>query len=100
MGATRIPGDGRPRSARAVEAELRAAGLSPRLWSNAPGDVYGSHVHDYHKRLVCVAGAITFHTPVGDVALAAGDRLELEPHTPHSATVGPDGVTCVEAPVS
>jgi quercetin dioxygenase-like cupin family protein len=99
MGATRIPDDGPPRTTAEVAAEFRAAGLTPRSWSNAPGDVYGSHEHDYHKRLVCVQGGITFHTPHGDVVLAAGDRLELEPHTAHSATVGPEGVTCVEAPV-
>lgn len=29
----------------------------------------------------------------------AGDRLELDPHTPHSATVGDQGVTCAEAVV-
>ncbi len=38
-----------------------------------------------------------FHLPGGDVALGAGDRLDIEPGTEHSATVGPDGVTCVEA---
>ena len=99
MGATRIPAGGPVGSADEVAAELRASGLEPRTWGNALGDVYGSHEHSYHKRLVCVRGSITFHTPAGDVELTAGDRLELEPHTPHGATVGPGGVTCVEAPV-
>jgi hypothetical protein len=27
----------------------------------------------------------------------AGDRLDLPPDTEHAATVGPDGVTCLEA---
>lgn len=38
-----------------------------------------------------------FHLPDGDVALGAGDRLDIEPGTEHGATVGPEGVTCVEA---
>ena len=52
---------------------------------------------DYDKVLVCVSGSITFHTPDGDVALEAGGRLDLAAGTPHAATVGPDGVDCLEA---
>lgn len=100
MGAAGIPsaGDGLPAGSE-VEDEFRRAGLAPRTWSNGPGAVYATHAHGYHKRLVCVAGAVTFHTPDGDFVLQAGDRLELDPHTPHSATVGPAGVTCVEAAI-
>jgi hypothetical protein len=38
-----------------------------------------------------------FHLPDGDVTLTAGHRLDVPPGTEHAATVGPDGVTCVEA---
>jgi hypothetical protein len=38
-----------------------------------------------------------FHTRDGYVALSPGDRLDLDPGTEHAATVGPLGVTCVEA---
>lgn len=38
-----------------------------------------------------------FHLPGGDVTLRPGDRLEVPPRTEHAATVGPDGVACVEA---
>jgi len=38
-----------------------------------------------------------FHTDEGDLELRPGDRLDLEPGTRHAATVGPDGVECVEA---
>ena len=69
----------------------------PRFWGNGPGDTYGRHSHDYHKVLFCLAGSITFHTSGGDVGLSAGDRLDLEPGTEHGATVGSDGVECVEA---
>jgi quercetin dioxygenase-like cupin family protein len=82
---------------RAARTVFTAEGLSPHGWSNGPGDRYSTHSHDYRKLLVCVAGSITFHTPGGDVALAEGDRLDLPAGTPHSATVGPRGVRCLEA---
>ncbi|MGH9152360.1 MAG: cupin domain-containing protein [Acidimicrobiales bacterium] len=83
----------------AAEARLRAEGLRPRSWGNAPGDTYGWHAHGYEKVLYCVTGGITFHLGAGgDVVLGAGDRLEIPPGTQHAATVGPDGVRCVEAP--
>jgi len=81
-----------------AEAVFRAEGCSaPRAWGNAPGDRYGAHSHDYHKVLFCLDGSITFHLADGDVELSAGDRLDLPPGTEHSATVGPDGVECIEA---
>lgn len=74
-----------------------AEGLEPHSWSNAPDDRYERHTHPYHKVLYCVSGSITFHIAGGDVTLRAGDRLDLPPGTAHAATVGPDGVTCMEA---
>jgi quercetin dioxygenase-like cupin family protein len=47
--------------------------------------------------LFCQEGGIVFHTSDGDLELRPGDRLDIEPGTPHAATVGADGVTCVEA---
>lgn len=86
---------GRPRAT--AEAAFREEGLSPQTWSNEPGFLYGEHEHPYHKVLFCIDGSITFHTPDEDIALAPGDRLDLPPKTPHSATVGDSGVTCMEA---
>lgn len=84
-----------------VAADAFAAeGLVPRIWSNDPGYRYGEHQHTFHKVLFCVRGSITFHTLEGDVRLGPGDRLDLPPGTSHSATVGPEGVTCMEAPRS
>jgi quercetin dioxygenase-like cupin family protein len=80
-----------------AEAAFREEGLSPHTWSNQPGYLYAEHQHPYHKVLFCVDGSITFHTPDGDIELHPGDRLDLSPGTPHSATVGPSGVTCMEA---
>lgn len=97
--ARHVPFDGeRPPSVAEVEAELAEHGR-PSSWSNAPGDRYGAHSHGYRKHLVCVTGGITFHTPEGDVAMGPGDRLDLAPGTQHSATVGPQGVTCVEVAI-
>lgn len=95
MSATRRPGT--TTGAGAVAA-FEAEGCSaPRFWRNGPGDRDGSHDHAFHKVLFCLAGSIVFHTDEGDIELTAGDRLDLEPGTSHSATVGPDGCECVEA---
>lgn len=80
----------------ALEA-FAAEGLTPHAWSNAPHDRYPAHAHGYDKVLYCVAGSIVFQTPGGDFELTAGDRLDLPAGTRHSATVGPDGVRCLEA---
>jgi quercetin dioxygenase-like cupin family protein len=79
------------------EKELRNQGLSPRAWSNGPGDRYGWHDHGYHKVLYCVSGSIVFHTRDADYELHPGDRLDVAPGTQHAATVGPEGVQCIEA---
>ncbi len=80
-----------------VEERLRAAGLSPRTFSDGPGDTYARHDHARHKILLCVEGSITFHTDDGSLRLTAGDRLDLPAGTAHAATVGPAGVVCTEA---
>jgi hypothetical protein len=69
----------------------------PRSWGNGPGDTYGRHEHPRAKVLFCLDGSIVFHIDSGDVALEAGDRLDLRAGTPHAATVGPSGCACVEA---
>jgi uncharacterized protein YjlB len=78
---------------------LRAEGLEPGAWSNGPGDVYAGHAHGYDKVLVCASGSIVFGLPRSgqQVELAVGDRLDLPAGTEHDATVGPAGVTCLEA---
>lgn len=96
MGAMRVEraADGRDAALRTFEQEGCSA---PRAWSNGPGDAYGRHAHDYHKVLFCLEGSITFHLDQGDLRLRAGDRLDLPPDLPHSATVGPHGCECIEA---
>ena len=74
-------------------------GLSPHRWSNGPHDAYAPHSHGYHKVLYCLRGSIVFSLPATgeQIALAPGDRLDIEPGTEHAATVGPRGVECIEA---
>ncbi|MDQ6794920.1 MAG: cupin [Chloroflexota bacterium] len=82
-----------------LERRLRQEGLDPAAWSNGPGDRYAAHEHGYDKVIVVAEGSIRFGLPARrDVAsLGAGDRLELPAGTSHDATVGPSGVTCLEA---
>lgn len=80
-----------------IEEKFRGEGLSPSRWSNGPGDRYAAHSHSYHKVLYCVSGSIIFNVENTEVSLSPGDRLEIPPGTTHSAVVGPEGVTCMEA---
>lgn len=88
-----------PPSRDKLDAELRGMGLAPNWWSNGPGDRYRAHSHSYYKVLFCSRGSIRFVVePSGEAFdLAPGDRLDIPPGTTHSAIVGPQGVTCVEA---
>jgi hypothetical protein len=82
-----------------VERRLRAEGLDPTSWSNAPGDRYAAHEHGYDKVIAVAHGSIRFGLPdeARSVDLDEGDRLELPARTRHDAVVGPRGVTCLEA---
>jgi len=73
--------------------------LHPYRWSNAPGDVYAAHSHNYHKVIYVVRGSITFGLPDQgrQIELNAGDRLELPSGVAHDAVVGAGGVVCLEA---
>ena len=78
---------------------LAEEGLHGYRWSNAPGDVYSAHSHSYNKVIHVVSGSITFGLPATDekVTLNPGDRLNLPAGVSHNATVGPEGVACIEA---
>lgn len=74
-------------------------GLSPYSWSNGPHDAYAAHSHPYDKVIYAVQGSITFGLPALEqkLTLKAGDRLDLPADIVHDATVGPQGVVCLEA---
>src|SRR2546422_9245533 len=98
MAAPRLtPWEGAPPTEAALRDAFRAEGLSPYAWANGPGDRYGVHTHAYDKVLYCARGSITFVVEGRDVRMKAGDRLDLPAGTAHSAVVGPEGVTCLEA---
>jgi quercetin dioxygenase-like cupin family protein len=75
------------------------SGVPVSRWSNGPGDRYEAHRHDYDKVLRVDSGSIEFALPELErsLELRAGDRLDLPYGTLHAATVGSDGVACVEA---
>lgn len=83
--------------AAALRRRLADEGLDAGTWSNGPGDRYGAHEHAYDKVIVAASGSIVFGVPAGPIRLAAGDRLELPSGTSHDATVGTEGVACLEA---
>ena len=87
-----------PPTEAAIRARFAGEGLRPYWWSNEPGDHYAAHRHPYHKVLYVVGGSIRFVLhPGGPLDLGPGDRLDLPPGVEHSAVVGEQGVTCLEA---
>jgi uncharacterized protein YjlB len=93
-----------PPQEQALRERMRQEGLSPYAWSNGPGDYYAVHSHSYQKVLCCVRGSIRFiiHGPSGteiidNIDLSAGDCMILPAGVRHSAQVGAQGVTCLEA---
>lgn len=75
------------------ETRLREAGLSPYPWSAGAGARFSRHSHSATKHLYVVSGAIDFD----GFPLGAGEGILIPAGTVHSAVVGADGVTCVEA---
>lgn len=82
----------------AIENRMKAEGLPYYRWSNAPGDVYPAHDHAFHKVIYVVRGSITFGLPQSgeQITLSSGDRLDLPAGIIHNATVGHQGVVCLE----
>ena len=82
-----------------IRRRMQEQGLTPYSWSNGPGDTYAVHSHTYEKVLYCVSGSIRFILPdeAENIDLNPGDCMILPRHIRHSAVVGPQGVTCMEA---
>lgn len=101
MQVIRWPGTESPQE-QELRSRMQKDGLAPYSWSNGPGDTYAVHSHMYEKVLYCVRGTIRFVLPdqpeeSRNIDLAAGDCMILPAQTRHSAHVGPQGVTCLEA---
>ncbi|MDQ1715986.1 MAG: hypothetical protein QOC60_1931 [Frankiaceae bacterium] len=80
-----------------VLARMADEGLEPSFWTGSPGQVFAWHEHPSNKILYAVSGALTFTLRDGSsYPLIAGDRIDLAAHTDHAATVGPEGVRCIE----
>ena len=94
-----------PPQEQTLRQRMQQQGLSPYAWSNDPGDYYSVHSHTYQKVLYCVKGSIRFTLPDASdtsgaakyVDLSPGDCMILPAGVRHSAQVGPEGVTCLEA---
>ncbi len=80
-----------------VRALLSEEGLEAYGWGNAAGEVYPPHVHGYDKVIYVIEGSIAFGLAEGRVTLLVGDRLDLPAGVEHAASVGPQGVRCLEA---
>jgi quercetin dioxygenase-like cupin family protein len=87
-----------------TEEEIRAdleeeQQLRVYRWSNGPDEEYTSHTHGYHKIIFVLEGSIQFDLPTRQekLNLKVGDRLDLPSGIRHSAVVGDEGVTCLEA---
>ena len=85
-----------------LRRRMQEQGLSPYCWSNAPDDYYAVHSHSYEKVLYCVRGSIRFtlhnqSNGTRELDLTPGDCMILSAGIRHSAQVGPQGVTCLEA---
>jgi quercetin dioxygenase-like cupin family protein len=94
--------EGRPLNRDEAEKKLGDEGLKAEAWQNGPDYNYIGHEHPYTKVLYCVVGNIVFHVrdasgKIHDIALEPGDRIEIGSGIVHSASVGPNGVICVEA---
>jgi hypothetical protein len=80
-----------------IAARMRAEDLSPHGWGNGSAIATAGTSTATKKVLYCVRGRIVFHTVGGDIELGPGDKMVLQPHTAHGATVGAEGVRCIEA---
>ena len=64
-----------------------------------PGGVVGWHSHPHEQCGTVIAGEIHLRVGTEDAepwVLHVGDVYAIAPNTPHSATVGPEGVTALD----
>ncbi len=66
-------------------------------WQDKPGTIYEEHEHQGKVALFITEGSTDFTIAGVTHNLKTGDRMDVPPHTPHSAVVGPHGVQFVVA---
>lgn len=77
--------------------KFSAEGLAAYEWSNQAGEYFDWHSHPFRDVIRCLSGSIVFHLKNESIELKPGDRFEMDPGTEHAATVGANGVICLEA---
>lgn len=65
--------------------------ISVYEWSDPAGTVYPEHAHKGSVSLVVINGSIVFDFEGEKKEITAGQRLDVEPRSLHSAIVGPNG---------
>ena len=77
---------------------LKSEGYSVFKWSNDPNDYFSPHSHDYLQIFYVIEGSLTIRSVDDDITYEVnpGDRVEVRPGLIHEATIGPNGVVCLE----
>lgn len=75
---------------RALRQRMEEEGYSVFEWIDAPGTVYGPHVHAEDQSHWIVSGALELSIGDEQYTLRAGDRDYLPAYTKHSAAVAGD----------
>jgi len=70
-----------------LRARLESEGYSVSEWSDAPGTVYQSHVHETDQTHWIVSGELQLTVDGESYELRAGDRDFLSANTSHAAFV-------------
>ena len=73
--------------------QLEADGYTEQRWVDWPADTFNdTHSHDFDARVLICAGEISVTTDAGTFTCGPGDSHALRAGTPHTETVGPNGV--------
>ncbi|WP_461828560.1 cupin domain-containing protein [Aquifex sp.] len=64
---------------------LKKEGFSVYEWSDPPGTYYPTHTHPDREVRWVIEGEVVIGAEGKEIVLREGDRIELEPETPHWA---------------
>ncbi len=78
---------------------LQMDGLSVLEWTDPPGTIYPVHTHPFAQVRVILHGQLRIGLPetAEEIILTPGDRLDLDPETPHWEDVDGYAVTYLAA---